>query len=102
MEWSLSSNDRGEVTRHYVDDGVDAAAIIDFRRSLSSKEILLLLGRRLARVEIMSTGVQTLGTGTSVGRAQLSSRGKQFFSMHPRLMRVVEGRLAETRSSRLP
>ena len=99
MEWSLFHADRIGVALHYIDPGIDTGDLLDFREiPIEPGDTIEILRGKLfpAMIDIMSSGVQSLQDGTLLPSPQAPAAGKQFFSMHPRLKRIVDTRLADS------
>lgn len=97
LEWSLWFNEPPGVTIHFVTPGIDLGDILAFREiavetgdtvaSLRAKSYAIM-------VEGMVDCVAELREGRAVRTPQTGSEGRQFFVMHPKLLAIVEQRLA--------
>lgn len=96
LEWSLYYNQQIGVTLHFIERGIDTGDILLF------KEIAIEPGDRITdlreksvvtNVELIIEAITKLEKSNLIRIKQQPSDGKQFFTMHPRLKKILERKL---------
>ena len=102
LEWTLFHLDRASVTIHFVDEGLDTGDIIrtyefpfEGRSSVSS---LRVLGRKKMAWGL-AKAARCIETGEYSRKKQKIEEGKQYFSMHQKLIDIVDLNLSGDISS---
>lgn len=96
-EWSVYNDDPVGVSVHFVDPGVDTGSVI--RRDLipvNRGDTLLTIRERQRQVSaaILPEIVSQLGGRQLEATPQRLEAGRQYYRMHPRMLRYVEYKLA--------
>jgi hypothetical protein len=103
LEWSLFRGDPIGVTLHFIDTGIDTGDIIRFQPiAVEPSDSLEDLRAKTFPVDIeqMVYAVRQLEGGVLSGTAQAEAEGRQYFSMHRRLIAITRKRLAARVSGR--
>lgn len=97
VEWPVLLGERCAVTCHFMDEGIDTGPI------LLSRDIPLHRGDTFEKVRVRAEVVMVgamrdvareLRDGSLVPRAQTAEEGRQYYSMHPRLLAEAREQLA--------
>ena len=95
-EWAVLHGDNPYVTIHFVSEGVDTGEELAFDKvAVKMGDSLGQLRNKSAAlaIELFAQVLKKLVAGELTPQAHDTSRGHQYFSMHPRLRRLAEERL---------
>jgi len=96
-EWAILEGRPVGVTIFWVDAGVDTGDILmDRRVPILPLDTIATLRRRSAEIgkQLFAESIRLVLAGTAPRHPQPAGAGRQFFRMHPRLLRIVERKLA--------
>jgi methionyl-tRNA formyltransferase len=102
LEWSVWAGEPPAVTIHFVTSGIDLGDILAVREIPVTRDdtISTLRARSYAvMVEAMAESVAALHEGRETRTPQQPSEGRQYFAMHPELLRIAEQRLARRKTA---
>lgn len=97
IEWTLWLGYRPAVTLHNIDVGIDTGEIygvypVPFAPGDSLKQIIA--NSYPIVVQSLIEGVEKQESGTLHGRPQRKKDGRQYFTMHPYLLEILENKLS--------
>jgi hypothetical protein len=98
IEWAILHDEPVGVSIFWVDAGVDTGDVVLQRRiPVTPGETIARLRRKSADAgkALLVEAVSMIVRGTAPRVPQRREDGKQFFTMHPRLLQLVEQKLAE-------
>lgn len=96
LEWSVWFGEQPGVTVHFVTPGIDRGDVLCFREiPIASDDTIASLRARSYEfmVESVADCIARLREGRADRTPQRPEDGRQYFVMHPRLLRITESRL---------
>lgn len=97
-EWSVYLDAQVGVTVHMVDPGVDTGAIL-CRHEIDVSDCPSIAEMRskvsFIQHKVLAQCARSFADGKIVPETQENQTGKQYFAMHPRLLRIVEKKLQQ-------
>jgi folate-dependent phosphoribosylglycinamide formyltransferase PurN len=104
LEWSLWFGERPAITIHFVTPGIDLGDILAFRDIPIARDDTV-ASLRAKSYPIMVEGVADCVAALREGREtripQQPGEGRQYFAMHPKLLAIVEARLARLKAAKV-
>jgi methionyl-tRNA formyltransferase len=103
LEWALLEGGEAGITVHFVDPGVDTGDIVSVEAIplLPGDTIPLVKQRAMAQqADLLSRAALAALDGPLPRRPQGAAEGRQYFAMHPALLRVAARRLQERQRER--
>ena len=101
LEWSLFHGQPIGLTLHLIDAGIDTGDILCFRRIPidAGDTIATLRAKSLPiSVELVTSGIESLDAGEAHRVRQPAHEGRQYFVMHPRLLRIATRKIPQDES----